>query len=180
MTRNSASAIVMLTMFVSVAFGSDAPDKFRQEVRGDSLVASIIEGLTMKHGCAWLHDPHGDGGMRVMKEVEPFFYSRPGDNYKPTPAELEIRLACSHEVSATVYTMIYEAKGLQPLVKLLDRIDFSYDNFLPKLGRHDSSGTSSSKLILADPLVTRLYPLLTARQENCDEMGWNDRNRPRN
>jgi len=170
MPRISALAIVTYTMFVSVAIGSDAPDNFRQEVRGDSLIGSIIEALSTKHGCPWLNDPHGNGGMRVMKEVEPFFYSSPRDNYKPTPSKLEIDLVCSHEVSATVHTMFDETEGHQPLVRFLDRIDFSYDNFLPKLGRHESGGESPSKFILVDPLVTRLYSVLTAQQENCDKM----------
>ena len=164
------SAIVTLFLLASAAIGSEAPDEYRQTVRSDPLIHSVIVALSAKHGCPWLHDPHGNGGMNVMKEIEPFFYSRPSDSYEPTAGLLEVRLACSHAVSATVHTMFYEPDGHHPLVKNLDRIDFSYDNFLPKLGRHESSGESPSKFILADPLVTRLYSVLTAQQENCDKM----------
>ncbi len=70
------SAIVILSLIASVAIGSEAPDEYRQTVRSDPLIHSIIVALSAKHGCPWLHEPHGNGGMQVMKEVEPFFYSK--------------------------------------------------------------------------------------------------------
>lgn len=165
--RKIISAIVTLFLIASVAIGSEAPDEYRQVVRSDPLIHSIIVALSAKHGCPWLHETHGNGGMRVMKEVEPFFYSKVSDTYKPTVGILEVELACSHGVSATVHTKFYDAKEHQQLVKYLDGIDFSYENFLPKLGRNEPSNSTPSTFILADPVVTRLLPVLTANQEGC-------------
>lgn len=170
MIRNKVSAIVTISLIASIAIGSDAPDKYRQAVRDDPLIRSIIGALSTKHGCPWLHERHGNGGMWVMKEVEPFFYSKNSDSYKPTPGKLEVSLACSHAVSATVHTLFNEAEGHQPLVKYLDRIDFSYDNFLLKLGRRKPSSSSPDRFILADPIITELYPVLVAHQGRCNEM----------
>ena len=110
------SAIVILSLIASVAIGSEAPDEYRQTVRSDPLIHSIIVALSAKHGCPWLHEPHGNGGMQVMKEVEPFFYSKRNDSFKPTAGILEVDLACSHAVTATVHTKFYDAEGCQPLV----------------------------------------------------------------
>ncbi len=116
MSPATAIAVTPASVISSVAIGSDAPDEYRQTVRSDPLIHSIIVAFSTKHGCPWLHEPHGNGGMRVMKEVEPFFYSKRSDSYKPTAGILVVDLACSHAVSATVRTKFYDPEGHQPLV----------------------------------------------------------------
>ena len=165
--------LVLVTLLFAAlpAVGSEAPDKYRQLVRSDPLIHSLIEALREKHGgCPWLDSPHGNGGMSVMKEVEPYFYSEPGDYYQLQAGRLEVDLACFHAVSATVYSYYHDELGQEPIARFLRRIAFSYDDFTGYLSRYRTLATNPDERILGDPLVTRLYPLLAEGNGNCDKV----------
>ena len=105
-----------------------------------------------------------------MKEVEPYFYSEPADNYRLQLAHLEVQLGCFHAVSATVYTALDEERGYQSLVTFLQRIDFSYDEFVGYLSQYKPMSTMPESSVLNDPIVKKMYPLLSANHDNCDDL----------
>lgn len=144
---------------------AEAREPFRDMIRADPLIAALMHAMKTKHqSCPVLDLPTQDG-MRVMKEVEPFFDST------PQVAALEIDVTCTTGVEATVHAGYDDqVGGVQSMAKRLRTIEFHYDEFIPYLSRWPSGVTTPREQILVDPVVTEIHPVLAQAQEKCADL----------
>lgn len=146
---------------------ADVRGPFRQMIRADPLIDAVIAAMTAKNGgCPVQELTVNTDPMRVMKEVEPFWGS------EPAAAHLEVRLACSDAVWAVVYSYYDDQHGgEQPLAQRLQRIDFSYDDFIDHhLVRWPSAATTPEHQVLNDPVVVKIYPALARNHQKCEDL----------
>ena len=107
--------------------------------------------------------------MKVMLEVEPYIYSKRTDKYRLQAANLEVQLNCYHAISATVHALHDIERGPAPLIRTLQSIDFSYDQYLGDPAYlAEVKASTLEETVLNDPIVRRLYPVLVNNKKRCE------------